>query len=315
MGCAPHREFAAKAREVKLLDPAISTERKPFSRIVFPVDFSERVKAIAPCVRLWARRFDSHITVLHVFDLVHDHHLEPSLDPECGSSVGEIPYTPALREIRDSRQGHLEKFARDRFAGLDYITLVEDGDTARLIDWVVRRESADLVIMPSKGLGKFRRLLGGSITERVLHDVSCPVLTSSPLAESGEIGERGYRSIVCAVEVDREADRVLKVAGFLAREFGAKLSVVHTEPPAIPAEQEAADADLLREKVRQDFETGEVKVRVLDSTVEQGIRFAATVEKADLVVVGRGHEAEFFGRIWSHLYAIIRESPCPVLSV
>jgi len=37
--------------------------------------------------------------------------------------------------------------------------------------------------------------------------------------------------------------------------------------------------------------------------------------KADLLVVGRGHDQGAIGRIWSRLYAIVRDSPCPVLSI
>jgi nucleotide-binding universal stress UspA family protein len=56
-------------------------------------------------------------------------------------------------------------------------------------------------------------------------------------------------------------------------------------------------------------------VRLLDASVPEGIRRAAMEEKADLVIVGRGHEKGTLSRMWSALYGIIRESPCPVLSV
>lgn len=56
-------------------------------------------------------------------------------------------------------------------------------------------------------------------------------------------------------------------------------------------------------------------MRVLDAELPEGIRRVAVEEKADLVVVGRGHQSGNFSRIWSNLYTIIRESPCPVLSV
>jgi nucleotide-binding universal stress UspA family protein len=36
---------------------------------------------------------------------------------------------------------------------------------------------------------------------------------------------------------------------------------------------------------------------------------------ADLVVIGRGSAAGVFGRLRTNAYAIIRQSPCPVVSV
>jgi hypothetical protein len=35
---------------------------------------------------------------------------------------------------------------------------------------------------------------------------------------------------------------------------------------------------------------------------------------ADLVVIGRGALQELFGRMRTHVYSIIRETPCPVIS-
>jgi nucleotide-binding universal stress UspA family protein len=42
---------------------------------------------------------------------------------------------------------------------------------------------------------------------------------------------------------------------------------------------------------------------------------AALREDADLVVIGRGRLHETLGRLRSNAYAIIRDSPCAVISV
>jgi hypothetical protein len=45
-----------------------------------------------------------------------------------------------------------------------------------------RRKSgtgADLIMMPTYGMGSFRRHLIGSVTAKVLHDVACPVWTAA----------------------------------------------------------------------------------------------------------------------------------------
>jgi nucleotide-binding universal stress UspA family protein len=49
--------------------------------------------------------------------------------------------------------------------------------------------------------------------------------------------------------------------------------------------------------------------------VAQAIREAALATQADLVVLGRGVRHEAFGRLLSKSYEIIRQSPCPVLSL
>jgi nucleotide-binding universal stress UspA family protein len=51
------------------------------------------------------------------------------------------------------------------------------------------------------------------------------------------------------------------------------------------------------------------------SDVAVGVRDLALRNRADLVVIGRGAIRTGLGRLYAHSYDIIRESPCPVLSV
>lgn len=41
----------------------------------------------------------------------------------------------------------------------------------------------------------------------------------------------------------------------------------------------------------------------------------ARQREADLIVIGRGTASGIFGRMRAHAYEIIRDSPCPVVSV
>jgi nucleotide-binding universal stress UspA family protein len=57
-----------------------------------------------------------------------------------------------------------------------------------------------------------------------------------------------------------------------------------------------------------------------DVTVETGntpdaVRCVAQSRNADVVLIGRGALPHFAGRLRSHAYAIVRDMPCPVLSV
>jgi hypothetical protein len=45
------------------------------------------------------------------------------------------------------------------------------------------------------------------------------------------------------------------------------------------------------------------------------VRSAALDFHADLVLIGRGAMPRFAGQLRSHAYAIVRDMPCPVLSV
>lgn len=281
--------------------------------ILFPVDFSPAAMSLAPCVKEIAQRFQANVTILNAFNFTREFSLAPpsgtSPEPEA------MPYAPAIRELRKQRQHHLEEFAARHFGDVPHRATMEDGDPAVVIESVAELQHADLIVMPTRGHGTFRRFLLGSITAKVLHDVGCAVLTSVHQPTPALLSGSGFRSIVCAVDLNREADLILKAADFLARNYGAKLCVVHVESNRKPS------AELRSETLQQVLkaEDGEIaagaKLRVLNEDVAEGVRRAALEEKADLVVVGRGHQKENFSRMWSHLYAIIRESPCPVFSV
>lgn len=179
-----------------------------FRRILFPIDFSEACTAMAPSVREMAQRFNATVTVLNAFNAVPEYIHRPAGDDEHDPEEGPIPYSPALRELRHERERLLEEFSAAHFSSIGHAERVEDGNPAKVIEWVVKREETDLVMMPTKGLGRFRRFLLGSVTAKVLHDVACPVWTSVHAPGPAPVSPGGYHSIVCAVEMSEEADAV-----------------------------------------------------------------------------------------------------------
>jgi nucleotide-binding universal stress UspA family protein len=292
----------------------------PFRNILFPVDFSDAAFVMVPLVMEIARRFEANVTVLHAFNLVTEYNLAPNTGNLRGFEPPAIAYTAALQGLRDSRKRRLEEFVRTQFPDVRHLALIEDGDPALVIEWAARRENADLTIMPTRGLGRFRRLLVGSVTAKVLHDLGCPVLTSAHEPDPTSTEPSGFRSILCAVNLSAQPDSVLRTAGFLAQTYGARICLLHIEPasgvngvPSTPQEI----LQIYERAVKTDGPRAGVKpaVRIIDATIPEGIRQTAIEEAADLMVVGRGHMQGILSQAWSHLYTIIRESPCPVLSV
>ena len=285
----------------------------PFRRILFPVDYSESCQATVPYVREMQQRFDSRLYLLRAFDRAGSMFagFEPLADHQL----------PPIAEARGAEEGRLEEFARDAFPGLKPCQIVRDGDPATAIREVVRHEGTDLVMMPTRGAGPFRRFLIGSVTAKVLHDLSCPVWTGTHISEEYTPAVP-YRTILCVVNTGEEAVPLMQAANALAVAYGAKLSIVHVlgAPPAAwefdygpyrKALMAAADAQMrqVRRELHLDAET-----EVLEGNVADIVRQNAIENRIDLIVSGRGHYQGLFGRLWSNLYSIVRESPCPVLS-
>jgi nucleotide-binding universal stress UspA family protein len=275
---------------------------------------------MVPSVVEIAKRFDASVTVLNAFNLVPDYSVAPHFDFTGDADPPAIEYSPAFQTLRDQRQKQVEEFARAQFSSLRYSTRIVDGEPSLVIDWAVRRENADLVMMPTKGLGTFRRLVLGSVTAKVLHDVSCPVFTSMHEPQASPASPAGFRSILCALDLNSEMENIFKAAAFFARAYGTRICLLHIDPSSSGQGEIRSALELRRSFEQVDSAQnagagGEVSLSVLGSAIPEGIRLTALEEKADLVVVGRGRSQGALSQAWSSLYTIIRESPCPVLSV
>jgi nucleotide-binding universal stress UspA family protein len=102
-----------------------------------------------------------------------------------------------------------------------------EGEAPEEIVRVARLGGHDLIVMSTHGSGAIRRwLLVGSVTTKVLHSSDCAVLAATDFsARTAEI-----RNVVCAVDMGPESRRVLCGSAGLARELGARLTVVHAVP-------------------------------------------------------------------------------------
>ena len=156
----------------------------------------------------------------------------------------------------------------------------------------------------------------GSVTAKVLHDLTVPVWTGHPL-------RMPYTSILAAIDTSDEAEAVIRAASSVAESYQAKLSLVYVlEMPPISMEtafgnyhddfMKGADARIVELKKRAGVSAPHT---ILEGPVADAIHGRALLTGADLIVTGRGVVYGAVSRIWSHLYPIIRHAPCPVLSI
>lgn len=286
----------------------------PFRRIIFPVDFSDRCRAIAPKVRETAERFGADLILVNAVDPV------PLVVGSFEASVA-MPVAD-FGEIHRRQEARLKAFDQEMFAGMKPTLLVEDGEAGGVVSNTIRRHGADLVMLPTHGHGAVRRWLLGSVTAKVLHDASCAVWTDAHGTDA--TAKFPYRRVLCALRLDdEETEAVLRAAASIAQKYQAELLIMHAVeiPPAAWemdfAPYKKAILDAADAKMRQiRHATGiEAPFEIVEGRAAEEIRRIARDKQADLVVTGRGHAQGGLSRAWSQLYSIIREAPCPVLSV
>jgi len=259
----------------------------PIRHILFPYDFSEQGRQAAPFVSAFARQFGSKLTVFSV-----------------------------------AAPGKIEDDLGKDFADLPTQWITTCGDPALRIADVAHNRDVDLVMMPTHGLGVFRRVLAGSVTSKVLHDVRCPVWTAAHAERQG--APPVPRTILCALDADTEGVAVLQYAALFSKRVGATLKVLHVVEPVTDFASLASE-QALQENAREIAATAvasmlksagvEAQSRVVVGEIVSRATESAREEDADLLIVGRGSLTEPFGRIRTHAFGIIERSHCPVLSV
>jgi nucleotide-binding universal stress UspA family protein len=257
-------------------------------------------------------RFSSELTLVHAYGL-----------GALARSELAITEPNFSEELRNIEQGRLREFAAEMFAGQHVESIVELGEPGAIVDRVVQRQGVDLVMLATHGLGPVRRFLLGSVAAKILHDISAAVWTGAGSVLAGHAPRIPYKSILCALDDTDEARTVLKAAAAFAGDHNAKLSLVRVVemPPVSFTIDLGAYENELTEAAKFNLRElkGELGVdaphAVLVAAVADGVCQEAVRTNADLIVVGRGCAQTALRRMFSQLYSIVRQSPCPVLSI
>jgi nucleotide-binding universal stress UspA family protein len=277
-------------------------------RILFPVDFSDACAAMAAYVQRAAALWGAMVSLVHVCDLSSSSGFEIYARP--GGEIAEEHWNVA--------KDRLGRFLVTEFPHESAPRILLAGDAATLIAKTAKDNQFDLIVMPTHA-GRFRRMLLGSTTAKVLDDAECPVLTMQH-AETVAPRSVEHRTWVCAVGLSSDSVRVLRLARSAAAEIGAGASVVHviaadnavSEPDPKSEKWESARKRLAELAAAAGY-GGTVKIVV--GPVKETLLSAARESQADVLVIGRSAPSGFVGRMRDLTYALIRDSVCPVVSV
>jgi nucleotide-binding universal stress UspA family protein len=295
-------------------------------RILCPIDFSDASGHVIDQAVAFAGWYNAAILGLHV--------CTPLVVPTM--TMGPIEGTPQID--LDRMQAQLRRaFEPAVRRAVDVDVAVDTGQPAAEILRRAASLPADLIVMGTHGASGFERLLLGSVAEKVLRKARCPVLTVPPHAQA--TSTLPFKRLLCALDFSDPSLAALWFACSLARESGARLTILHviewpwTEPPApsareLPREQAEALAEFRRYLEASAMRRLETIVPDSlapglppDAMVRHGKAYvevlrAAVETRADLIVAGvHGRNAidlAFLGSTTNHL---VRHATCPVLTL
>jgi len=146
-------------------------------KVLCAVDFSKGSGATLEAAADLARRHQAELTVLHV--------REP---PPTAAATGFAP-PPAPSEAESIEIGRqLDRWRAEaaRMTGGEVRGEVANGSPASEIVRLAREGSFDLVVVGTHGRTGLRRLVLGSVAERVVREAHCPVLVVRPPEDRGD---------------------------------------------------------------------------------------------------------------------------------
>jgi nucleotide-binding universal stress UspA family protein len=286
-----------------------------FNRILAPIAFSARCQGAVQYAEALACHFHSELVLLHVVMPVQTYGF-----PDALAVAPEL-----IEDALAAGKTQLESFPAREIKGINIKREVLEGDPAQTIVEYADNGKFDLIVMPTHGYGPFRRFLLGSVTAKVLHDAHCPVWTGPHMENAPEYPSISFRKILCAVDLGPYSRTVLQWGVSFAREYGADLAVVHAVPsstislggiyfdPEWSTQVKNESRDRIEFLLEEMGAKGEVMIRVGDPG--DAVRAVAEEWEANTVVIGRSHDAGMLGRLRTHAYAILRESPCSVAAI
>lgn len=289
-----------------------------FRTILFATDLSQSGRDAFAVACALAREGASRLIVLYVDEPL------PTLDQ--GTVYGEMGVPIVLPRELPAETPTPERlralFVPGAPVAVDYE--VRTGDARTEILKTAEESNCDLLVLGTHGRSGFGRLLMGSVAEVVMRHAHCPTLT----VRSGAAltTPREIHTILVPTDFTRHSEAALRVARGLARDYGAKLVIVHViEPELVPATPNEmvyrfeAGHDAL-DAVRERAEGTDLKLSV-DTQLRQGdpateILAAADEVRCDLIVTG-SHGRTGLGRLFmgSVAEAVMRQAVCPVLTV
>jgi nucleotide-binding universal stress UspA family protein len=293
-----------------------------FKRILCATDLSDFSNMSVFYGAALARVYEAELFVCHVVDL-----------PIISVHGEAFAYPPDyVDNLKTDATEKMESLMAD--LAVPWKTLVRSGAIAHTLAGLVENKGIDLLVAATHGRSGLTRLLLGSVTERLIRIVPCPILIVTPpekTIDGTALSRFRFKRILVGCDFSGDSSRAVDYGFSLAQEFESELHLVHVMEPfaymdtisPVPVTEEVQSTLTTNLTARLEALVPDDARNWCDARTiclagkpdEELIRYAA-LQSADLVIMGfRGRGLVETLLLGSNTDRVLRRSDCPVLTV
>jgi nucleotide-binding universal stress UspA family protein len=286
----------------------------PFQNILHLTDFSGCSDAAFTWAAGLARANHARLSLLHI------------LVPDTLTYMAPDSLAAALDLQQKWAQEQMQR-VEERLADLQHQTIVMHGrDVWSTVEANLEQLGSDLIVLGTHGRTGLRKILMGSVAERVLRSAPVPVMTVGTGVALSLGGDGRFHRLLLATDFGAGSADAACLVLSVAQRDQAEVVLVHVCKKGKPRGADKGRALSVAEALHRLDETvacGEKLWSRPEMLVEYGEPGARIVEvarrkEADLIVMGVRNTTNLFAVTHLNLgtaHTVVAQAPCPVLTV
>jgi nucleotide-binding universal stress UspA family protein len=273
------------------------------NRILIPTDFSETAEMAVAHGAYMAQLFKAKIFLLHSAETP----VYAGLPIEPIAIMEEDP----THQNAEQKLNHIADKIANKYKVATF-TVTAAGNPVKGIEWAVKENEIDMIIMGTHGASGFEEFFIGSNTHKVVHIAPCPVISVQVFAK-----KVGFSNIIMPIDNDLHSRQKVNNVIELAKVYKSTVHIL----------------GLLETNDETDEKKFEIKLDTVENAVKHaGITYTRKLIRGtnlaiealeyskevggDLIAIMTGHESDmpgaFLGTFAKH---IVNHSKIPVMSI
>lgn len=291
-------------------------KRIALKNILFATDFSSSANRALPFALAFTHQYGARLYGAHVLSASGYLFMEPETWPA---------FIQEEEHLQQEAATHLEEQLR----GVPHQVLCGVGNVSDVLCSLIAEHDIDLIVVGTHGRTGARKLLMGSVAEKIFRQATCPVLSVGPNVSDKPIDKIRFQNILFATDFGEPSSHALPYAISLAEKDQSRLALLHVveQPPARILNLEEVKSSLMRRLKELAPPESEPECHV-ECLVEFSSQYAPPAERILEVARNRGTDLIVLGvrpthgavSVVTHLapttaQCVVAHALCPVLTV